>query len=354
MDATTMASVPNDLLTDLLRKVSRSFYLTMRVLPSAIRPQISLAYLLARTTDTVADTQVVSVEDRAQILSRLRERILGASDVPLNLADFAMHQSSPAEWMLLERVEEALEMLNGLPLDDQQLIRIVLTTIISGQELDLKRFTGACKEAMVSLDTDAELDDYTYRVAGCVGEFWTKMCRTHLYSGAALDDEFLLANGVRFGKGLQLVNILRDLPRDLRQGRCYLPNDRLWAMGMTPAELLQPSSEPRLRPLYDTYLAKAEEHLAAGWRYTNTLPRSPVRIRLACAWPILIGMKTIEKLRSGNVLAPELRIKISRAEIRSIVWRTVWTHPRPLAWQRQFPGYTPGNGNTVDSEPESG
>jgi hypothetical protein len=65
-------------------------------------------------------------------------------------------------------------------------------------------------------------------------------------------------------------------------------------------------------------------------------------------------VKTIEKLRSGNVLAPELRIKISRAEIRSIVWQTVWTHPRPAAWQRLFPGYDSGEGNKVDSEPESG
>ena len=47
------------MLTSLLKEVSRSFYLTMRVLPSAIRPQIGLAYLLARTTDTIADTEIV-------------------------------------------------------------------------------------------------------------------------------------------------------------------------------------------------------------------------------------------------------------------------------------------------------
>src|SRR5438034_2798505 len=160
----------------------------------------------------------------------------------------------------------------------------MLSVITAGQESELNRFADASSERIVSLNTDAALDDYTYRVAGCVGEFWTKMCRAHLFYDAPLDDEFLVANGVRFGKGLQLVNILRDLPRDLRQGRCYLPGERLWAIGLTPFELLEPANGPKLRPLYDHYLIRAAEHLAVGWQYTKALPRSQARLRLACAW----------------------------------------------------------------------
>jgi hypothetical protein len=99
-----------------------------------------------------------------------------------------------------------------------QLVRTVLNTITGGQELDLRRFAGASAEKIVALETAAQFDDYTYRVAGCVGEFWTKMCRAHLFPKLRLDDAQLLANGIRFGKGLQLVNILRDLPADLRKG----------------------------------------------------------------------------------------------------------------------------------------
>ena len=35
-----------------LKSVSRSFYLSLRVLPSAVRPALALAYLLARAADT--------------------------------------------------------------------------------------------------------------------------------------------------------------------------------------------------------------------------------------------------------------------------------------------------------------
>jgi len=151
-----------------------------------------------------------------------------------------------------------------------------------------------------------------------------------------MNDAQLLDDGVRFGKGLQLVNILRDLPADLRQGRCYLPLERLVSIGLQPADLFQPKNEPRLRPLYHEYSDRALAHLAAGWVYTNALPRGHVRVRLACAWPILIGVKTLERLRSANPLDGTQRVKVSRAEVRGIIFRSLWCYPRRHAWRRQF------------------
>lgn len=327
---------PSAILRSPLRDVSRSFYLTLRVLPAAIRPQISLAYLLARMTDTIADTEIVPLDLRLKALQALRTRILGTTTAPLDVGELARQQGSPAERALLERVEEILTALARLSAADRQRIRDVLSVITSGQELDLQRFAGAGAGRIVSLQTDADLDDYTYRVAGCVGEFWTKMCRAHLFPTAPLDDTVLLSHGVRFGKGLQLVNILRDLPRDLCQGRCYLPGERLNAIGLTPADLLKAEVEPTFRSLFRTYLDRADAHLEAGWAYTNLLPRSLMRVRLACAWPILIGRRTIARLRTGNVLDAGRRIKVSRGEVRNIVLRSVLFYPWPGAWNRLF------------------
>ena len=184
-----MDAPASGLLTDLLKQVSRSFYLTMRVLPAAIRPQISAAYLLARTTDTVADTQIVPLAERLQALQALREGILGGSTVPLNFGELARHQSSPAEWSLLQRVEEPVSLLEAFSAEDQQRVREVLSIITAGQQMDLTRFADSSSERIVSLNSDDELDDYTYSVAGCVGEFWTKMCRAHLFFDAPLEND---------------------------------------------------------------------------------------------------------------------------------------------------------------------
>lgn len=341
-----MSSSSSDLLTGLLRDVSRSFYLTLRLLPEAVRPQISLAYLLARTTDTLADTALVPVEDRLTALDALRRRILHPSAVTPDFSRFAQAQgntqSSAAERVLLTRIAESLAVLESFHEGDQGRIRQVLTTITSGQELDLRRFATASSSRMAALPDLEALDDYTYRVAGCVGEFWTHICRAHLYSRATVDEPFLIENGIRFGKGLQWVNILRDLPKDLLQGRCYLPEDQLAAHGLKPADLLDLKSWAKLRPLYYEWIEIAEAHLSAGWDYTCALPRSPARVRIACALPLLIGIRTLGRLRGANPLDPTWRVKTSRPEVRTMFRQLVLRYPFRASWERLFEEWRPG------------
>ena len=343
-----MGRFVTDALNQLLQATSRSFHLTLRVLPARVRPQIGLAYLLARTTDTIADTEILPVAQRLDALQKLRTKILGQNVSPLNFNEFINQQGSAAEKLLLQRVGDSLSALENFSAADQNLIREVLATITSGQELDLRRFGNASAEKIVALETAAELDDYTYRVAGCVGEFWTKICRAQLFPNAKLDEKQFINDGIRFGKGLQLVNILRDLPADLKNGRCYLPLQRLDEAKLLPETLLSPANEKKFLPLYREHLDKAEAHLAAGWRYTNTLPFGQFRVRLACAWPILIGVKTIEKLRGAGVIELSQRVKVSRGEVRGILFRSLLASPFPPAWRGL---YAPA-GKAVDSRAE--
>lgn len=329
---------------DLLKRVSRSFYLTLRVLPRSIRGPLSVAYLLARAADTVADTPMVKVGRRREALLHLQQSIREASEAracpPPDFGDLAearsaiVGQGTPAERVLIENAESLLQALRECAPADRHEIRRVLDTITRGQELDLDRFGTASADRIEALGSDAELDAYTYSVAGCVGEFWTKMCRAHVFPSASLDEKTLLTNGVRFGKGLQLVNILRDLPEDVRQGRCYIPADRLAEHGLRPRDLLDAGNADRFRPLLDSYLELAENHLSAGWRYTTMLPFACARVRLACAWPVLLGMKTLARLRSENVLDGRNRIKLRRSEVRGQVLKTLILYPVPAAWKR--------------------
>ena len=76
-------------LNGLLKQTSRTFYWTLKILPAAVRPQISLAYLLARTTDTIADTEIVPAARRLQALQQLRDRILGQRNNVLDFTELA-------------------------------------------------------------------------------------------------------------------------------------------------------------------------------------------------------------------------------------------------------------------------
>jgi farnesyl-diphosphate farnesyltransferase len=302
---------------------------------------LSIAYLLARSTDTIADTELISIERRREALLHLRGALLDACDARTFAApDFGdlaeANSATSSERELLMNSAKVLRFLSALPADDRALIRDVLKTIVRGQELDLIRFVDAFSNKIISLATDAEFDDYTYCVAGCVGKFWTKICRLHLLPKTFLKNELLEDNGIRFGKGLQLVNILRDLPQDLGQGRCYIPSDRLSAIGLSPQDLLDPKNMAGFRPLYNDYLQLAEDHLTAGWQYIRMLPFRHIRIRLACSWPILIGIKTLARLKTENVLDRDRRVKISRSEIRKLILRSLIIYPFPWIWTNLF------------------
>src|SRR5471030_1335497 len=141
----------NSEMSSLLRATSRSFYLTLRVLPARVRPQIGLAYLLARTTDTIADTEILPVTQRLDALQKLRERIRGQTSAPLNFGELAQKQNLSAEKLLLEKTEDSLAALQNVSIADQILIRKVLDLITSGQELDLKRFAGSAAAPAASV-----------------------------------------------------------------------------------------------------------------------------------------------------------------------------------------------------------
>lgn len=329
----------------LLKATSRSFYLTLRVLPGRIRPQISLAYLIARMADTIADTGVLPVEQRLSSLQQLRDQILSPGSVSPGFGELAGRQGTFAEKELLQSAGETLAAIRDFAPEDQRLLREVLTTITRGQELDLLRFGkpeesggGLAGAKIVALETAGELDDYTYLVAGCVGEFWTKMCRAHLFPRARLDWGQMVGDGTRLGKGLQLVNILRDLPEDLRRGRCYLPRQEMERARLMPETLFSLAKEANFTGLFHEYLEKAERHLEAGWNYANALPYAQYRVRLACAWPILMGVRTIAKLKAATVTELRERIKISRNEVRGIMLRTVLASPVPAWWRNLLKG----------------
>ncbi|MGO9246519.1 MAG: phytoene/squalene synthase family protein [Verrucomicrobiia bacterium] len=297
----------------LLRDVSRSFYLTLRVLPREIRPQISLAYLLARATDTIADTKAVPRAKRIVALQQLQN----LSHVP-DLGAITERQTSTAEKQLLERLEDCVIALGRFDEADGRRIQELLKIIVGGQIFDLQQFPGETEKELVALSSDDELDRYTYMVAGCVGEFWMKICVAHLPALRDWNVDEMCKLGVRFGKGLQLVNVLRDIPKDLRIGRCYLPVKE-------PRALLDPKNFQSVRALYARWLDTAVEHLDAGWQYTMKIPRSETRLRLACIWPIWIGLMTIARLRVENPLDPEQRVKVSRGEVYGVMVRSFLT-----------------------------
>jgi farnesyl-diphosphate farnesyltransferase len=296
----------------LLKGVSRSFYLSVRVLPSRLRAPIGLAYLLARASDTIADSADAPVAVRLAHLSAFREMLRGNVNADA-LANLRRDINPPddREERLIESLGECLAWLALLGEFDRQSIADVLGKIIRGQMLDVERFQNP--QRVTALQTAADLEEYTYLVAGCVGEFWTRMCLHHLPGCSRIPDERLALLGCNFGKGLQLVNILRDIRADRRAGRCYLPEDELRDADSSP-------ENPSCR-VFELWHSRAEALLDDAREYIASLRRA--RLRIACFLPWHLGVATLRLIRRRSPLDIEEKVKVSRAIVRAAMLRAL-------------------------------
>src|ERR1700745_2322725 len=96
----------------ILRQVSRSFYLSIFLLPKKLRDPVSLGYLLARASDTIADTTELPIElrtEKLRLLARgIQGKALGDAIVDLS-ASLAPLQKNTAERALIEALPPCLD-----------------------------------------------------------------------------------------------------------------------------------------------------------------------------------------------------------------------------------------------------
>jgi farnesyl-diphosphate farnesyltransferase len=317
-------------LRDLLKRVSRLFYTTLAVVPANVRDQVSLAYLFARAADTIADTELIDRPRRLDYLGQFKMQFISDQISRAQIRDIqvaigaAQHDS--AERQLLERLEECFAVFEDFSPEDRRRVQRLMTTLVQGMEMDLTLFPGTSAAELTALKTVDDLDQYTYYVAGCVGEFWTDLMCAYRRGLRSWNVRSMSEVGVRFGKGLQLTNVIKDLAHDLQRGRCYVPEPMLVEEGLTPRDLLDQQNLTRFRPVLNKLIRKAVDHLDQGWLYTMAIPRYETRLRLSCMWPILSAGESLRLVRgSSDVLNPSVRIKISRARVYCMMALTILT-----------------------------
>lgn len=280
---------------EILRRTSRSFHLTIRLLPRAVRDDIALAYLLARATDTVADTATAPEVERLHLLRAARESLGRAEIAGYDAAAWAGRHRNAAERSLLLALPDLWRRMGERDEAARRPMITVMGSILEGQIFDLERFTPEAAPL-----TGEELERYTYLVAGSVGEFWTDLCAARLPDFSHEPPQVMGARARHYGQGLQLVNILRDRRMDAALGRVYVP----------PGEA-------------GSWTEQARRWLQDGADYCAALRSG--RLRYATLLPALLGWRTLllTEAQPASVITPA---KVPRRELRQWMRRAlpVW------------------------------
>lgn len=316
-----MQALPSPTLWPLLEQVSRSFYLSLRIAPAAVREPLATTYLIARAADSIADSSKAPVALREQLLDALEHVAREGGDAPkLDLSGI----SHMGERELLQRLPDALQLFRQQPANDLEAANALLSILVAGMKLDLARF-GAHANV---LPDEAALDAHCFAAAGCVGEYWARLSARNFPSLKHLGSPALVHAAISLGKALQLTNIIRDAAADLADGRCYVPQTLL-----TKHAIQLPASASTLRPALLELVQLATHHLDEGWKFIVAIPAWQARMFWAALWPALLAQRTlIAWLEHPDVS----RVSVRRREVYALVAQSIITHPVPGLRRRAF------------------
>jgi len=315
----------------LLPTVSRTFALTIRVLPGSLRDTVTVAYLLCRLADVVEDATGLDPDARVAILEAFADALERAARIGVIAVDATPLAASldaadrlplvdPPGKRLLEERSVVLRALCDLGEKERSVVCHWVEDMSRGMAgFVAKERTRREEVPAYRLETAAELRSYAYYVAGTVGHLLTDLFQLHL-GAHRLDGTALRARAVPFGLGLQFTNILQDLAEDRRRGWSYVPEELARRYGTTVSRLVTPADRGQALRVVEDLAREAVQNLDQAMEFTLLLPRSAPRIRLFCLWPIFFALRTLQGIcADSRVLDGGEKVRISRGEVRRLI-----------------------------------
>ena len=309
-----------------LPKVSRTFALTIRLLPDRLEHPVAVAYLLCRIADTIEDSATLTADRKSALLEEFRSALDGGDTAALQRA---FGDAATDDERLARDAATALAAFGRLPAPMQARIRPHVAEMCGGMaEFAKARGDG---RALFTLPDVAALDRYCYFVAGTVGHLLTGLFVDHLRGIDGKRQAELTRLATSFGLGLQLTNIIKDIAADRERGWCFVPADLCRAHGFAPEELLAPAHRDAARRAMTVLIAKARAHLDDALAYCTLLPRSAYGVRMFCLLAVNLALRTLQlAAHDPRLLDPADKLKITRGEVRATLAMTALTAPSNL------------------------
>jgi farnesyl-diphosphate farnesyltransferase len=274
----------------ILGSVSRTFALTIPLLPPAIEVVVGNTYLLCRIIDTIEDAAELSPIDKQELSKLFLEAVLGVIPVETFVSpclEALKNYSNVDELDLIAHTPTVLRILHTFPNADQAAISRCVSIMSDG----MSHFHG--RQTQEGLKDLAEFEEYCYVVAGVVGELLTSIFSNYSTEFAKqIEGHEQLA--IAFGQALQMTNILKDSPADRARGVSWKP------ASMTQTALLK----------------IAYEKLQNSMRYILLIPGNEIGMRRFCFLAFGLAVMTLEKIATRREFSNQSEVKLSR--------NTVW------------------------------
>lgn len=300
---------------NILQGVSRTFALTIPVLPRPLARVVSNAYLLCRIADTIEDDKHLQDFRKREFSEQFINVVMGSE----NARDFARDlypelspETSADEKDLIKNTATVIRITHSFNQRQraalERCIRIMAEGMTQYQEADVR----------YGLRDQADMDKYCYFVAGVVGEMLTELFCDY-------SDEIdknrpeLMQLGISFGQGLQMTNILKDIWDDQSRGMCWLPQAVFKKYGTSLRDISPAGNNTEFQLALGELIGVARSHLANALRYTLLIPPREKEIRRFCLWALGMAVLTLRKINANRAFASGREVKISRRSVKATV-----------------------------------
>lgn len=309
---------------DFIPRVSRTFALTIRFLPAALRNSVHAAYLLCRVADTLEDSPFLETEEKRRRLHHLKdlldEAVAGRSmsrDDLLPLYD-SIDTSQGDDHRLLMESSRLFEVLESLPPDHKTVIYSRAAEMAGGMAEYAHLAAKGNMQVSCLIDID-DWDRYCYYVAGTVGHMLTELFVNHFGFGRALAAR-MNRLGRSFGLGLQKVNVIKDFPVDRERGVGYLPQDIMRKHGLNQSSFGSAENKSAVAGFVRDLLIPTIGHLDDAMEYAVIMPRRHRGVRMFLAVPIFLAVETLNLIRldPARALAGP-PVKLARRDVGRLV-----------------------------------
>ena len=274
----------------ILGSVSRTFALTIPLLPPAIEVVVGNTYLLCRIVDTIEDAAELNPAEKQHLSKLFLDATLGTIPVASFVSpclEALKGYSNVDELDLIANTPTVLRILHTFPDRDQAAINRCVSIMSDG----MSHFHN--RQSQEGLKDLAEFEEYCYVVAGVVGELLTSIFSNYSSEFAKrIQGHEQLA--IAFGQALQMTNILKDSPADRARGVSWKPAQ------ISEVELLE----------------IAYKKLQDSMSYIILLPEREIGMRRFCFLAFGLAVMTLEKIAYRKEFRNQSEVKLSR--------NTVW------------------------------
>ena len=273
----------------MLGSVSRTFALTIPLLPPPIEKVVGNTYLLCRIVDTIEDAADLSPETKQKLSQLFLDAVLEKSPVEsfvepcLKALD---HYDNLDELDLIAHTPTVLRILHTCSKDDQAAVSRCVSIMSEG----MSYFHG--KQTQTGLKDLCEFEKYCYVVAGVVGELLTTVFSNHS-SAFAKNMRGHDGLAIAFGQALQMTNILKDSPEDHARGVSWKPAD------ISQKALLKISYQ------------KLQDSLSSR----RLMPKAELGMRRFCFLAFGLAVMTLSKIAKRNEFSNTDEVKLSRKTV---------------------------------------